>query len=172
MITPTMGIPMRALGSVPVITLTTSPQRFTTNIRTASQYPQRRPRHNPIAVKVQAMQTAIISTMAAEPIRVNPARALGLRLQIGSRKLPGNVRDTAEMKLAHVPMANSSTSAITPKGRALVILDCKGTAQNCAINGIINLQFFNRLQPLQEYFLCGPLTSIFIDFAESRVTNR
>ncbi len=122
MITPTMGIPMAALGSVPVMTLTTSPQRFTTNIRTASQYPQRRPRHNPIAVKVQAMQTAIISTMAAEPIRVNPVRALGLSLQIGSRKLPGNVRDTAEMKLAHVPMANSRTRAITPKGRVLVIL--------------------------------------------------
>ena len=26
-----------------------------------------------------------------------------------------------------------------------------------------NLQFFNRLQPLQDQFLCRPLTSIFID---------
>jgi hypothetical protein len=52
-----------------------------------------------------------------------------------------------------------------------------GLDQHCmvchAVTGSsINLQFFNRLQPLQEYFLCGPLTSIFIDFAESRVTNR
>ena len=107
-----------ALGSLPEMTLTTSPQRFTTNITTASQYPQRRPNHNPMPVKMQAIQTAIISTMATEPIRVNPARALGLRLQIDSRKLPGNVRDTAEMKLAHVPTANSRTSEITPKGRA------------------------------------------------------
>ncbi len=46
--------------------------------------------------------------MAAEPIRVNPARALGLRLQTGFRKLPGNVRDTTEMKLAHAPIAKST----------------------------------------------------------------
>jgi hypothetical protein len=72
-----------------------------------------------MVVKMQAIQTAIISAMAAEPIRVNPARALGLRLQIGSRKLPGNVRDITEMKLAHAPIAKSKTSAITPIGRPL-----------------------------------------------------
>jgi len=119
--TPTIGIPMTALGSVPVITLITSPQRFTTNMITASQYPQRLRSHKPIVVKVQAIQTAIISTMAHEPIRLNPARALGLRRQIGSRKLPEKVRDTAERKLAHVPIANSTIKAITPKGRALVM---------------------------------------------------
>lgn len=75
-----------------------------------------------MAVKIQEIQTATISTMAMGPIRVNPARALGLSRQIGSRKLPGNARDTAEMKLAHAPTANSRTSAITPKGRVLVIL--------------------------------------------------
>ena len=111
-----------ALGSVPVMTLITSPQRFTTNIATANRYPQRRPSHKPMAVKTQEIQTATISTMAVEPIRANPARAPGLRFQIGSRKLPGNARDTAEMKLAHVPMPNSKTRAITPKGRVLVIL--------------------------------------------------
>lgn len=75
---------------------------------------------------MQAIQTAIISAMAADPIRVNPARALGLRLQIGSRKLSGNVRDTAEMKLAHAPIAKSKTSAITPIGRPLFnALDAK-----------------------------------------------
>lgn len=112
---------MMALGSVPVMTLTTPPIRFITNITTASQYPQRRPSHNPIVVKMQAIQTATISTMAAEPIRVNPARALGLRFQIGSRKLPGNVRDTAEIKLAHVPIAKRITSPIIPGDRALLM---------------------------------------------------
>ena len=83
--------------------------------------PAASPPHNPTALKMQAMQTAIISTMAEEPIRLNPACALGLRCQIGSRKLPGNNRATAERKLAHVPMEKSIISAITPNGRALVI---------------------------------------------------
>jgi hypothetical protein len=52
-----------------------APQRFTTNITTASQYPQCRPSHNPIVVKRQAMQTEISNTIAQEPIRLNPARA-------------------------------------------------------------------------------------------------
>src|SRR6185369_13730885 len=87
-----------------------------------SQYPHRRLRHNPMAVKRQAIKTAAIITMAQEPILVNPVRALGLRRQTASRKLPGNARATAASKLAHVPMEKITTSAIRPGDRSLLML--------------------------------------------------
>lgn len=39
-----------------------------------------------------------------------------------SRKLPGKLSDTVEMKPANAPMAKSMTNAFTPNGRVLLIL--------------------------------------------------
>jgi hypothetical protein len=39
-----------------------------------------------------------------------------------SRKLPGKLSDTVEMKLANAPTAKSMTNAFMPNGRVLLIL--------------------------------------------------
>jgi hypothetical protein len=79
---------------------------------------------------MQAIQTAIISTMAGEPSRSKASRACGCNLQMGSRKLPGKASDAADMKLAAVPITNRIVKALMPNGRVFSIVILLGTANS------------------------------------------
>jgi hypothetical protein len=94
-----------------------SPIRLIVRRAIASQYPQRAPRHRPVAANAQAIETAHIRTIAHAPILAKPSRARGLSRHSGSRKLPGKSSDTKETKLAAVPNKKKMLRAVIPTGR-------------------------------------------------------
>jgi hypothetical protein len=116
----TIGIPITALGSVPEITLNTSPGKFTAKTAIAVQRPQRAPRHNPIAATAQAVPTTENKSTAQIPIAPRPGRPRGLSFHIGSRKPLGTVSEIAATIVMTVATTKKILSAVTPKGRGSV----------------------------------------------------
>ena len=112
-----IGMPIAALGSVPRLTLMMSPMRLIARRMTASQYPHWAPRHRPTAAEAQAAQAEHIRTTAHIPMLLSPSCARGLSRHRGSRKRPGKISDTKEMKLIAAPNKKNMLRAVMPGGR-------------------------------------------------------
>lgn len=120
------GTPTKVHGSSPKSPMRRSLTRLIVNRTIASQYPQRAPRHKPIAAAAQATQTALISPTPHPPRLLNSTCARGFKRQISSHELPGQSSRTVALELAMAPRKKRRLSMTIPVGRWFAAKLCIG----------------------------------------------